>query len=55
MVSTIVICTNLSTPNSTKMQDPKCDIADAEVTSRFPKTICHDYGHCVAGDLQSRK
>lgn len=35
-----------------RMQDPKCHIADAEVTSSFPKTICHDYGHCVAGDLQ---
>lgn len=35
-----------------RMQEPKCDIADEEVTSAFPKMLCHDYGHCVDGDMQ---
>ena len=35
-----------------RMEDPKCDIGDAEVTADFPKYLCHDFGHCVTGDLQ---
>jgi hypothetical protein len=35
-----------------RMEDPKCDIGDAEVTANFPKVLCHDFGHCVTGDLQ---
>ena len=35
-----------------RMQDPKCSIADEQVTSQFPKYLCEDYGHCTACDLQ---
>ena len=35
-----------------RMQDAICDIGDAALTAKVSKLLCHDYGHCVTGDLQ---
>lgn len=35
-----------------RMQDPLCSITDPTVTAPFLRHLCHDFGHCVPGDLE---